>query len=71
VAIDIYNLFGIKLRSLTASYPESGQGAIVIDWDLTDGSGNKLITGIYPFTVKFSGTTGGFENTSGKIVIMH
>jgi len=71
VTIDIYNLWGIKLRSLTASYPESGQEAITIAWDLTDGSGNKLISGIYPFTVKFNGSNGGFENTSGKIVILY
>ncbi len=71
VAIDIFNLYGIKLRSLTASYPESVQGPVIIDWDLTDGSRGKLISGIYPFTVKFSGSNGSFENTSGKIVILH
>jgi len=71
VTIDIFNLYGIKLRSMTESYPESGLGPILLDWDLTDGSGNKLISGIYPFTVKFTGTNGSFENTSGKIVIIH
>jgi hypothetical protein len=71
VSIDIYNLWGIKMRSITATYPESGTGTITINWDLTDGSGNKLVTGLYPFTVKFSGTNGSFLNTSGKIAIIH
>jgi len=71
VIIDIYNLWGIKLKSITESYPESGTGPVTIAWDLTDGSGNKLFSGIYPFTVKFSGVNGSFLNTSGKIVIIH
>jgi hypothetical protein len=71
VSIDIYNLYGIKLRTLTAGFTESGQGPILFDWDLTDGNRNKLVSGIYPFTVKFAGPGGGFENISGKIVIMH
>jgi len=71
VTIDIYNLSGIRLKTISASYPESGITPITIPWDLTDGGGNKLFSGIYPFTVKFSGKDGSFVNTSGKIAIIH
>ncbi|MCX6241592.1 MAG: type IX secretion system sortase PorU [Bacteroidetes bacterium] len=71
VTIDIYNLWGIKLKSISENFPESGPGPVTIDWDLADGSGNKLISGIYPFSAKFNGKNGAFLNTSGKIVIIH
>ena len=71
VTIDIYNLSGIRIRTLTGSYPESGITPQTIVWDLTDAGGNKLFSGIYPFSVKFTGTNGTFLNTSGKIAIVH
>ncbi|MCX6282481.1 MAG: type IX secretion system sortase PorU [Bacteroidetes bacterium] len=71
VSIDIYNLSGIKLKSITSSYPESVVSPVTINWNLADGSGNKLFSGIYPFTVKFKGKNGAFVNTSGKLVIIH
>ena len=71
VSIDIYNLSGIKLKTLSAVYSESGLSPLQIDWDLTDAGGNKLLSGIYPFTVKFAGINGAFMNTSGKIAIIN
>lgn len=71
VSIDIYNLSGIKLRTLSGTYSESGMLPLQIDWDLCDAGGSKLCGGIYPFTVKFIGKNGAFMNTSGKIVIIN
>ncbi|MEI7492778.1 MAG: type IX secretion system sortase PorU [Bacteroidota bacterium] len=70
LSIDIYNVSGIRLKTITRSYPESGTTPLTLNWDLTDEGGNKLISGVYPFTVKFNGT-GSFVNTSGKIIIIH
>ncbi len=71
VSIDIYNLTGIRLKTITGSYPESGSSPLTIMWDLADNGGNKLFSGIYPYTVKFSGKNGALLNFSGKIAIIH
>ncbi len=70
LSIDIYNISGIRLKTITKYYPESGITPLIVNWDLTDEGGNKLFSGVYPFTAKFTGN-GSFVNTSGKILIIH
>ncbi|MCX6284660.1 MAG: hypothetical protein NTW31_10550, partial [Bacteroidetes bacterium] len=71
LSIDIYNVSGIRLKTISRSFPESGLTPLTVSWDLTDEGGNKLYSGIYPFTVKFNGSDGSFVNTSGKVIIIN
>jgi hypothetical protein len=71
LSLEVYNLQGVLLRKLSQSYPEAMPGPVVLDWDLTDGSGNKLFSGVYPYILRFTGKNGSFENVPGKIIIIH
>ena len=71
VTIQIYNLNGKQVRVLSASFPEpASTGISQLPWDGTDSNGKKLVNGIYPYKISFSGKNGGYWETSQKLVII-
>jgi hypothetical protein len=70
VIIEITNLSGIRVKTITASFPEYTQVPLLIQWDLKDEGGNKLSSGLYPFVIKFKANNGAYSQASGKVVII-
>jgi len=71
VVIEISNISGVRVQTISASFTEYSQLPLLIPWNLKDGSGNKLGSGLYPFMIKFKAKNGANSQTSGKIVIIH
>ena len=70
IIIEISNLSGVIVRTITTSIPESSGILPEIPWNLTDAGGNKLSSGLYPFVIRFRANNGAYSQTAGKIVII-
>ncbi|MEI7661321.1 MAG: type IX secretion system sortase PorU [Bacteroidota bacterium] len=72
VTIQIFNMHGLRVRTLSASLTESSSaaGSSRLTWDGTDSHGQKLSNGVYPYKISFSGKNGGYSETSQKLVII-
>lgn len=72
IQIRIYNLNGIMVRTLAATYEESLLLSVLppLSWDGTDSNGKKLSNGIYPYKIIFKGRNGAYSETNQKLVIL-
>ena len=72
VSIQIYNLHGDRVRTLSASFssPEALAGNSQLSWDGTDSDGRHLGNGIYPYKITFTGKNGGYSETTQKLMII-
>lgn len=70
VEIDIYNLQGQMVQSLTYLYGENQEEPLMYYWDGTNRNGMKLNSGIYPYKIKFRGNNGIYGEASQKLVII-
>lgn len=70
VSIEIYSIAGQPVRVIDVSVPENNGQPVQVYWDGTNQGGMKLSSGIYPYRVKFNGTNGSFNHTSGKVIIL-
>ena len=72
VKIQIFNLNGILVRQLSASFtePVSTTGTSQLSWDGTDSNGQRLSNGVYPYKIIFAGKNGSYTETSQKLVII-
>ena len=72
IQIRIYNLNGIMVRTLAATYEESLLMSVLppLSWDGTDSNGKKLSNGIYPYKIIFKGRNGAYSETNQKLVIL-
>ena len=70
VTIEVYSIAGQPVRLINVSVPENTGQPVQVYWDGTNQSGMKLSSGIYPYSVKFTGSNGSFTHTSGKVIIL-
>jgi len=68
VEIDIYNITGQQVVTLNYSYNENIPGPLCT-WDGTDANGKRLVSGIYPYKIKFRGNNGMYTEASQKLMI--
>ena len=71
LTIRIYNLQGVLLRTLNASWSSVQAEMPFVNWDGTDGSGKKLKSGLYPYEVIFTAKDGTYYRTSQKLMIIN
>jgi len=70
VQIDVFTITGQPVKHFDLSVAENWGQPIQVYWDGTNQNGMKLNSGIYPYTVKFSGEKGSFAQTSNKVIIL-
>jgi len=70
IAIEIYSVTGQPVRVITVSVAANTGQPLQVYWDGTNQNGMKLTSGIYPYTVRFTGSNGGSALTSGKVIIL-
>jgi hypothetical protein len=72
VTIRIFDLYGRQVAGIAAGFAgySTGSGTMEIPWDGTDESGRKLPTGLYPYKIIFAGRSGGYSETTQKLMIV-
>ncbi len=70
VAIEIYSIAGQPVRLIDVEVANTTGQPVQVYWDGTNQGGKKLSSGIYPYSVKFSGVNGSYTHTSGKVIVL-
>ncbi|TFH07932.1 MAG: hypothetical protein E4H14_07430 [Candidatus Thorarchaeota archaeon] len=70
VDIEVYSITGQPVRVISLVVTGISGQPVQVYWDGTNQGGKKLSSGIYPYSVKFSGANGSFAHTSGKVIIL-
>ncbi|HPS74017.1 MAG TPA: FlgD immunoglobulin-like domain containing protein, partial [Bacteroidales bacterium] len=70
VTIEICSLIGQPVTTLNFAYESAADGPVTYYWNGTNGNGEKLRSGLYPYRVTLTGQNGMETRTSGKLVII-
>jgi len=70
VTIEIYSIAGQLVRLIGVEVANTSGQPVQVYWDGTSQGGKQLLSGIYPYRVKFSGANGSYTHTSGKVMIL-
>jgi len=69
VVIDVFDMSGRQLWTYRASSAQ--QGALTVDWDLCDGSGHRLGTGVYLYRVRLSADGSQMATKAKKLIVVN
>ncbi len=69
VTIEIFDFSGRKIRTLQQITFMEGYRSQPIAWDLRDGNGNPLRSGIYPYRIRIEDATGHLSDDFQKLLI--
>ena len=70
VTIEIYNMQGNKVKTLTQTSATNGYGISPIEWDGRADNGSRLSSGIYPYLIRVENSTGKITLQKQKLVIL-
>lgn len=71
LTIDIFNMKGQKVKTLSEKYDSPGTRSASIEWNGTDDLGAPLSNGVYPYRLTIKSSDGKIVSSSNKLLIIH